>query len=350
MKIKNIKIDGKLKFIHIYYSDDELEDILNKFDGFIYNLYKYKRGNIISLMMSNKDDQHRNHYVLKINDKEKNINKSRMIEKDLYNLVINLAKKKGIVMRWDNLEFKNMYIDNIEKKLISDIDDSKVDMEDTGQEETHNPKYAPELGFVELNLPDSFTISTQDIEVLKHKFCTAKDQQKYELFKHKGLKFKTSSDEFEWSLTDIITCKDCNRSIPRIYFATNTSSSDPFGKNHNGEGCIRLRRGECLDCGKKAGESIKSAKKLAKDNGISYKASDIEVCAICEKPPRKGNGLVFDHCHKKNVFRGYCCNSCNRSMGVLGDDVSGMIKVINYLNKTEKLNFQQNSEGDLMIS
>ena len=159
MIVKNIIIDGELKFIHIYYSDeDELEGLLNKFDGFIYELHKFKRGNIISLSMSYIDgDKNRNHYLLKINEKEKDINKSRKIEKDIFNSVIILAKGKGIGRKWSNPEFKNMYHDYIEKKLISHIDDYKVDMEDTGQEETHkyNPKYDPELGFVELDLPDN---------------------------------------------------------------------------------------------------------------------------------------------------------------------------------------------------
>ena len=37
-------------------------------------------------------------------------------------------------------------------------------------------------------------------------------------------------------------------------------------------------------------------------------------------------------------------------MGVLGDDIAGMLKVINYLNKTEKVKFYQDEGGNLHIA
>ena len=37
--------------------------------------------------------------------------------------------------------------------------------------------------------------------------------------------------------------------------------------------------------------------------------------------------IVFDHCHKRSVFRGWLCNTCNRSIGCLGDDTKGTIKI-----------------------
>jgi hypothetical protein len=61
------------------------------------------------------------------------------------------------------------------------------------------------------------------------------------------------------------------------------------------------------------------------------------------------NKLVFDHCHKNNKFRGYCCNSCNRSLGVLGDNVEGLITVLNYLLINEPSTIKQNDEGMLYI-
>ena len=73
----------------------------------------------MSLRMSNVNDECRNYYVLKIKEKEKekDINKARGIEKDLYNPVIDLAKEKGIERKWSNPEFKKMYCDKIKEKL-----------------------------------------------------------------------------------------------------------------------------------------------------------------------------------------------------------------------------------------
>ena len=59
--------------------------------------------------------------------------------------------------------------------------------------------------------------------------------------------------------------------------------------------------------------------------------------------------MVFDHCHEREIFRGYLCDPCNRSMGVLGDNIEGLLKCINYLNKTEKRTLVQNASGELTI-
>jgi hypothetical protein len=55
MKIKNIILIGKLKFIHIYCSDNEKRILENKFDLNIYKPYSYKRGKIMSICVDNID-------------------------------------------------------------------------------------------------------------------------------------------------------------------------------------------------------------------------------------------------------------------------------------------------------
>jgi hypothetical protein len=50
-----------------------------------------------------------------------------------------------------------------------------------------------------------------------------------------------------------------------------------------------------------------------------------------------------------NKFRGYCCNSCNRSLGVLGDDVEGIINVLNYLLISDPMTIKQDETGKLYI-
>ena len=53
---------------------------------------------------------------------------------------------------------------------------------------------------------------------------------------------------------------------------------------------------------------------------------------------------MFDHCHKTNTFRGYLHNSCNRSLGVLGDDNEGILRAFNYVNKYKKKLIIQNKD------
>lgn len=50
----------------------------------------------------------------------------------------------------------------------------------------------------------------------------------------------------------------------------------------------------------------------------------------CECCGNKG-AVSLDHCHVTNIFRGWLCGSCNRGLGLLGDDVEGVTKILEYL-------------------
>jgi hypothetical protein len=168
-----------------------------------------------------------------------------------------------------------------------------------------------------------------------------KEYNNYERQQDKAY-FKTPEQEFEWAKTQTKKCSKCHIDKELIYFNGNTSGTDAFDKAG-----YRLRRPECSDCTKKVLDGKTQAKQLAKEEGIQFKAPEGTVCAICNKLPTKGNSLVFDHCHTKNTFRGYCCNSCNRSMGVLGDSVDGILKVLNYLLVSDPCKIIQNDNGSL---
>jgi hypothetical protein len=66
------------------------------------------------------------------------------------------------------------------------------------------------------------------------------------------------------------------------------------------------------------------------------------VCDCCGKSgnethgKRKFDGLVMDHCHDTNKFRGWICQSCNRGIGCLGDNIDGLKMAIKYLESIEK--------------
>jgi hypothetical protein len=143
--------------------------------------------------------------------------------------------------------------------------------------------------------------------------------------------FKNPRDEFLWAKKQNKTCSKCEKVKALTEFTLNTSGSDAFDKN----GYIR-RRPECSECTKLVSKGNSEAKKAAKKLGISYTAPEGTLCEVCNKQSAKGNALVFDHSHDYKVFRGYCHNSCNRSIGVLGDNVDGLLKALNYLLKSEK--------------
>lgn len=58
-----------------------------------------------------------------------------------------------------------------------------------------------------------------------------------------------------------------------------------------------------------------------------------DLCEICN-----GNGRIhFDHCHQRDVFRGWICHACNVVLGYVRDDPNHLRKLIAYLERTKDL-------------
>ena len=64
------------------------------------------------------------------------------------------------------------------------------------------------------------------------------------------------------------------------------------------------------------------------------------VCAICHQPetqihPKSGlpYQLSVDHCHKTDKVRALLCSRCNRTLGMVTDDVELLQKMIIYIQK-----------------
>lgn len=56
------------------------------------------------------------------------------------------------------------------------------------------------------------------------------------------------------------------------------------------------------------------------------------TCAICHQAERiPGRSLAIDHDHETGRVRGLLCASCNRGIGMLGDDVDRLASAIEYL-------------------
>jgi hypothetical protein len=140
-------------------------------------------------------------------------------------------------------------------------------------------------------------------------------------------KFKSAEEERAWARCQTKKCNKCHVSLPLSYFGGNTSSADHFDRNG-----YRLRRGDCIKCNKEHTAGKNEAIKIAKQYGYPSKAPPGTLCELCGTTEK----IVFDHDHETKKPRGWLCDPCNRSMGVLGDNVEGMLNVINYLNKKEK--------------
>jgi hypothetical protein len=58
----------------------------------------------------------------------------------------------------------------------------------------------------------------------------------------------------------------------------------------------------------------------------------LDKCEICGKP----TNLVWDHCHKTNLFRGTLCSDCNFGLGNFKDNETYLTNAIMYLEKFKK--------------
>ena len=116
-------------------------------------------------------------------------------------------------------------------------------------------------------------------------------------------------------------CSKCGAEHPLTeeFFAKNQST------NTGGD---KYFRPECKSCTRKASQGKQAAYKLA------GKPKRPPLGTPCQRCGRTDKKLVFDHCHETLAHRGWLCDNCNRSMGMLGDDISGMISSAVYIAKT----------------
>lgn len=71
-------------------------------------------------------------------------------------------------------------------------------------------------------------------------------------------------------------------------------------------------------------------------NPITKKTVDGHPCECCGKTTYSKR-IVFDHDHQNLNHRGWVCDGCNRSIGMLGDSVSGLIRALVYVGKNQSL-------------
>lgn len=119
-------------------------------------------------------------------------------------------------------------------------------------------------------------------------------------------------------VTQYRTCSKCNQKLPLTleYFRKNQST------NTGGD---KYFRPECRECTSRANKRKNEALRLA---GKPRRPPLGNPCHICGRKDRK---LVFDHDHKTLRHRGWLCDNCNRSLGMLGDTVTHLERAIRYL-------------------
>ena len=60
-------------------------------------------------------------------------------------------------------------------------------------------------------------------------------------------------------------------------------------------------------------------------------------CEICGREPGE-RSLHLDHDHETKKFRGWLCQQCNRGIGLLGDNLESLMRVVLYLQPLDREN------------
>ena len=108
-------------------------------------------------------------------------------------------------------------------------------------------------------------------------------------------------------------------------------SEEFFNKNQSvNTGGDKYFRPECKECTSKGTKGRTAAKKKAGNPKIPVLGTPCENCG------RTNRELVFDHDHITLEHRGWLCDNCNRAIGMLGDDIPSIERVLKYLKKKKK--------------
>ena len=117
-------------------------------------------------------------------------------------------------------------------------------------------------------------------------------------------------------------CKKCGEEKPLEEYNKHPQTKD------------RLRT-DCKQCQAKANADLN----LKRNYGITLEDYDRMLeeqegkCKICGTTEPNGKGRFHvDHNHDTQEVRGLLCHNCNRGIGYLRDDVSIILKALEYLN------------------
>lgn len=113
-----------------------------------------------------------------------------------------------------------------------------------------------------------------------------------------------------------------------------------------GVACNGVRCWKCFNIDKKASASFDKIEWRRKrlyglEEGEFEKMWTVQsgLCKLCSiemKRPTAGKGqaldvVAIDHCHSTGAVRGLLCNSCNKGLGFLNDDIEMLKRAIIYL-------------------
>jgi len=142
-------------------------------------------------------------------------------------------------------------------------------------------------------------------------------------------------------------CNVCKQELPLESFHRLKTSKDGYGYR-----CSKCDYALQKDYKKRRYEQFREDRRKVQrkhkyglsDEDFQKMLSDQKgLCACCGKTLEEGwtqnhknNKLVVDHDHKSGKVRGLLCTMCNKGLGLLGDDLEGLQKAVDYLKKSSE--------------
>lgn len=141
------------------------------------------------------------------------------------------------------------------------------------------------------------------------------------------------------------TCTVCKQELSYNHYHRSKISKDGYG--YRCRECDKAARASYREDNKERFAEVSRRKSLKWKYGITLEEysgileSQGNCCAICKTTEsgiggaRRNWNWPVDHCHTSGKVRGILCSSCNRGLGLLGDNVKSLQKALDYLTKSE---------------
>ena len=122
-------------------------------------------------------------------------------------------------------------------------------------------------------------------------------------------------------------CSWCKETLPLDRFSKRTYISGNIGYQCKCKSCEKVSKKKYY----KPHELARRKFKLTEEEYTTLINRSQGLCEVCNNP--MGDKRCIDHDHKTGEIRGVLCNKCNTALGLVGDDVATLTKLIQYLER-----------------
>ena len=123
-------------------------------------------------------------------------------------------------------------------------------------------------------------------------------------------------------------CNQCKENLPDDQFHKRTMRSGKVGLQPKCKSCQTANRKQYY----KPHEYMRRKFKLTEQQYSEL--MNVDSCQVCGGD--FGKKKCIDHCHTTDQIRGVLCHNCNTALGLVGDNVEVLSKLIQYLEQSRQ--------------